>query len=422
MGRILGATWGSRGLVLLDQGVLSGFAFVTTLVLLRGMGLDGFGLYSLLALGWLWGLGLVQALLIQPMQTLLGFRTGARRRAYLAGCWRLALGLALPMSGLGVALVWGLGCGVWAAGAFGCFLLARTLQMQLRGAAFAVGDRRGALISDTIGQAGGFLTLVLIGPGLDWSLHGVLFLQAALWATAGAYSLVGFEGRGAGSLPLRALGFRHWRFARWLVGMAAVRWVSSNAFLLAVAAQFGPASLAVVRGVQAIVGVANLGLAAMESVLPTGAAVEAGRGGERALFAYLRGFAVKGCVPVAALVACLVLVPGPFLQLVFGAEPPEGAREFLIGLAFLPASSFLYTLYSVAYRTLHRTRAMFWCYGAMALLVSALAPTVVESFGLAGAAWGMALQPMFLAACLALGLAFRRPGRTQWGEPLPARK
>ena len=407
MASFLRTTWGSRSLVLLDQGVLSGFAFLTTLALLRGMGLQGFGLYSLLALGWMWGLGLVQALLIQPMQTLVGSRTGARREAYLSGCWRLALGLMVPVSALSAALVWGLGCGADVALGFACFLLARTLQMQVRGAAFAVGARREALISDAIGQGGGFLAIVLLGPVLDWSLSGILLLQAAGWALAGGYSLIGFVGRGVEPLPLRGLAVRHWRFARWLVGMAAVRWVASNAFLLAVAAQFGPASLAIVRGVQAIVGVANLGLAAMESVLPTGAAVEAGRDGERGLVRYLRGFALKGFVPVGLLVACLVVFPGPFLVLVFGGVPPEGARELLMGLAFLPASSFLYTLYSVAYRTLRMTRQMFWCYGAMALLVSGLAPVVVEEFGLAGAAWGMALQPLFMVVCLALGLLMK---------------
>ncbi|MDF1837057.1 MAG: hypothetical protein P1V35_04240 [Planctomycetota bacterium] len=418
MASYLRTRWGSRSLVLLDQGVLSGFAFLTTLVLIRGMGLEGFGVYSLLALGWMWGLGVVQALLLQPMQTLLGSRIGQRRRAYLSGCWRLAVGCMGMASALAALVVFGLGSSALVAVGFAFFLVARALQMQLRGAAFAVGERRQALVSDAIGQGGGFLAIVWLGPLLDWSLHSILLIQAAAWGAAAGYSWMGFEGRGVRSLPLRAMALRHWRFGRWLVGMAVVRWVASNGFLLAVAAQFGPSSLAIVRGVQAIVGVANLGLAAMESVLPTGAAVEAGRDGERGLFRYLRGFALKGFVPVGLLVVCLLWIPGPCLVLVFGKTPPEGAREMLMGLAFLPASSFLYTLYSVAYRTLRKTRALFWCYGALAILVAGVAPTVVGTYGLAGAAWGMALQPMVLALWLACGLAVRSGSRSKpaWAQ------
>ena len=408
----------NRLVVVADQGLLSGFAFLTTLVLLRGMGLVGFGEYSLLAMGWLWGLGLVQALLIQPMQTLLGSRVGTRRKAYLGGCWQLAcIGMPLVAAMAGGTLI-ALGYSAITAGAFGFFLVARTLQMQLRGAAFAVGDRRGALLSDAIGQVGGFLAVVLIGPRIEWSLSGILMVQALAWGLATGYSWIGFEGRGVRAFPLWAMASRHWQFSRWLTGMAAVRWLSSNAFLLAVAAQFGPAALAVMRGAQAIVGVANLGLAAMESVLPTGAALHAGRAGEAGLFAYLRGFAVKGALPVALLIGGLIVFAEPALVLVFGGAVPDGARGVLMGFACLPASSFLYTLYSVAYRTLRRTHHMFWAYGVVAAVVVAMAPWVVGNYGLAGAAWGMTLQPLGMSLLLALGLGAGSKGLQPSGSGL----
>jgi hypothetical protein len=56
------------------------------------------------------GIGVVQALLIQPMQTLVGARTGDRRRAYLSGCWRLALeGIGRHCSGVSNCRLRGLG-------------------------------------------------------------------------------------------------------------------------------------------------------------------------------------------------------------------------------------------------------------------------------------------------------------------------
>ncbi|HPF15563.1 MAG TPA: hypothetical protein PLJ12_14965, partial [Planctomycetota bacterium] len=142
----------NRAFVVMDQGLLSGFSFATTLLLMRGMGLDGFGIYALLGLGWLWAGGILQALVTQPMQTLVGARFGRRRARYLAACQRITLGAALvaAIAGWAVVLVWGLGLAV--ALAFAWFVSGRCLQSQMRAAAFVAGDRKGPVYSDTLGQ------------------------------------------------------------------------------------------------------------------------------------------------------------------------------------------------------------------------------------------------------------------------------
>lgn len=402
----------SRFLVVLDQGLLSGFSFLTTLMLLRGMGLDGFGVYALLALGWLWALGIVQALITQPMQTLVGARTGRRRARYLASCHTLAWWASLVAALASMVVVWLWGLGFPVACAFACFLFGRSVQTQLRSAAFVAGDRKAALYSDALGQGGGFFLLLFAGPLVEWDLAWVLTFQASLWWWAALLCWCRFEGRSQRSLPLRLVAGSQWRFGRWLAGMAAVRWLSSNAFLLSLAAQVGPQSVGLLRGLQSIVGVVNLGLAALESVLPTSASLRRKASGDRAALVYLLRFAALCLLPVGLLCGAIYLLADPLLHWVLDGQAIPEAKPALVALIVLPLATLASTLYGIAYRTLERTDRLFAYYLLIALLVAWIAPMVVHEYGVIGAAWGVALQPAALAVLLAWGL---RGGKRRYG-------
>ena len=53
-----------------DQAVVSGFSFLSSVVLARFLGVDGFGIYSVAWLGVLIASSINQPLIIAPMQTL----------------------------------------------------------------------------------------------------------------------------------------------------------------------------------------------------------------------------------------------------------------------------------------------------------------------------------------------------------------
>ncbi|MEZ5975094.1 MAG: hypothetical protein R3E96_09695 [Planctomycetota bacterium] len=102
-------------------------------------------------------------------------------------------------------------------------LAARSLRAQLRSAAFVCGQRKVAVYTDALGQGGGFVALLLLGPKMEWDLAGVLYIQAGVWWLATIVAWWRFEGRSTRPLPARLVGRRLWRFGRWLGGMAAVQ-------------------------------------------------------------------------------------------------------------------------------------------------------------------------------------------------------
>jgi len=159
------------------------------------------------------------------------------------------------------------------------------------------------------------------------------------------------------------------------------------------------------RGLQSIVGLIGLGLAAMETVLPTTASLKCQAGGPRAALAYLLRFAIWSWLPVTLSCAAILMLSDPILHWVLDGKVGPEAPGALAALVCLPIATLASTLYGIAYRTLERTDRLFLYYGMVALLVAWLAPVIVAEYGVIGAAWGIALQPAALALLLAWGLS-----------------
>ena len=66
-----------------DQAVVSGFSFLSSVVLARYLGLQGFGVYSIAWLGVLIASSINQPFIIAPMQTLSGKKSAEDQKQYL---------------------------------------------------------------------------------------------------------------------------------------------------------------------------------------------------------------------------------------------------------------------------------------------------------------------------------------------------
>ena len=66
-----------------DQAIVSGFSFLSGVVLARYLGVNGFGIYSIAWLGVLIASSINQPLIIAPMQTLSGKKSIEEQEIYL---------------------------------------------------------------------------------------------------------------------------------------------------------------------------------------------------------------------------------------------------------------------------------------------------------------------------------------------------
>ncbi|MCP3920735.1 MAG: hypothetical protein GY711_34850 [bacterium] len=415
-----------RVVALVDQALVSGVNFATSVLLVRALGLQMFGTYSLVWLLVLFAVGLGQALVVQPLLTFVPKCAERERESYLAAAARLEL-IFLGATALGMGAAYAFVLAHWdapeLAGTLPAFLVAllgRQAQSFSRGVAFATARQDRALVCDAVGYGGQLLLLAVL------SATGRLDLRTALQAV-GAASAVGAV-TGAVSLArarlepgelARAAG-RHWTFARWLAGMSVVQWFSSNFFLVAAAGLLGSAAVGAIKAAQAVIGVLHVLFLAMENVVPVVAArllVERGRGAMLDYLTRVGAFGLGATVLVAALVAGGAEL---LLALVYGA--PAGPEPVLAlrGLALLYVFAYVISVLHIGYRTLERTRTVALVYVGCTLLALAFARPIVAHFGLAGAVFGMAAQQAMLA--ISLGFAFTRAEHSVQSAELSARR
>ena len=399
---------GSAGarLALIDQVVVSGSSFLTTVLLVRALGLAEFGVFSLLWLAVVFAVNLQQALLGQPLLTFVPKLAAGESGAYLAATLRLAL-LLSALVALATGASYAFFLAHWDAEVVEGTLLPMVLVVTakqahafLRASFFAGGRRNRALWIDLVAYPGQLLGLAVL-----WT-QGALDLSSALWTVGLASSaacglgLLCFEGRGARPAPLSEVADRHWQFARWMTAMAVAQWFGSNAYVVAAGALLGTAAVGALKAAHTVIGVLHLGFLTMENVVPVSAARLLAREGRQRMGSYLGRMALLGLAGTASISSLLALFPRLVLEPLYRGQVTDELVFALRGLALLYVFSFVVTVVQIGFRTIERTRVILVTYLINTAVAVALAQPVVASFGFEGVVLGMAGQQALLATLL----------------------
>ena len=383
--------------------------FATTVALVRWLGLELFGVFSLVWMLVLFALGLQQAFLSLPMLTIGPKQREEERPDYYAAL----LSLEFLFSFVAIALVWG-GCHI-ASEFFGQERLAGVgLQVALLVCVkqahafirsyFFSRDRRGAVLANDAVAYGGQIVLLYV-------LHrsGTLDLKSAIWAivlTSGiacALGLVQYERIATTRERLVSVARRHWKFSRWLVAKAILQWFSSNYFLIAAGALLGTGALGALKAAQTVLGVLHVFFLAMENAVPVRAARILVTEGLGSLTRYMERLAWIGTGFTLATSLILLTWPGVLLGLLYGETSPE-LETALRGFAILYVFVFEVAVLQLLLRTLERTRPIFTAFAVNAVLSIFVAYPLVEAFGLIGAVAGMVGQQLLMAGLMFLSL------------------
>lgn len=399
----------SLQLVLLDQALVSAANFATTIVLVRWMGLESFGEFSLIWMLVLFAIGLQQACISQPLMTIGPKQTSEDEAAYYASAFWLELGFSAVL----FVLCWS-GCATIAAVLdhdvlrlaalpISVLVCAKQAHGFVRSSFFARERRAAVLWNDALAYVGQLALLLYVG--VNHELH----LAAALWCLAIPSLLAFLLGCTIyGSLRVSAAQVqssirRHWDFSRWLVAKAVLQWFSSNYFLLAAGALLGTASLGAVKAAQTVLGLLHVFFLAMENTVPVHAARIHLQRGTTALLRYMERLALVGTLFTLVISGTVMAWPDLLLELVYG-EATEELVLALRGMAILYVFVFEVAVLSLLFRTLERTRPIFMAFAGTAVLSFLSAYPLVEAFGLYGVVGGMIGQQVLMATFLLLSL------------------
>lgn len=369
-----------------DQAFASVCNFLTTIVLARSLGLEGFGVYSMVWLAVYLAMNLQLGLIVSPMMSI-----GSKREGPVADAYYVVILLHQAVyTLLATAAIFG------ALSALEPFRLDGDLPLAgaLCAAAYLMQDFLRRFLF-TRGRPSAVLLIDMLNQGLKLGVLAVLWqddlvtVDSALLTVAGAAAASAIAGMAvAGPLRWRRRVFaeitaRQWRSARWLVLTGTVQWLLSYSGLLVTAGLLGPTVLGALRAAQSVLAVLNVVREALENILPPligrAMSVSGVPGVRKTVVVALLLAALTGCVIVLAL-----KLTGPWLlRQLYGGEIV--AYDWVI---VWYACAFPMALVSLvlgcAFRALEKTRPIFVsalvgaCFNILTVYPAAVA------FGVAG--------------------------------------
>ena len=385
----------SKGVILADQGIVSGASFVTVILLTKSLGVELFGVFTL---GWMLVLlthSLQMGFIISPMQALTAKTPQDQRRKYFG----ILLFKQLLFSSL-IAIIfcclgslfqelfhitlstytWILFC--WA-------LFGFTMHEYFRRYFFVRKQTKKALLIDSIDNG---LQLTFLGIAMVYSL---LDMNMALVIISSSYMISIMVGVIL-HVPVRinfAELYRQvvseWKFSRWLIGTSILQWISGNYFIITAGALIGPAAVTAIRISQNVMGILNIFFLILENHVPQIASKIYHQNGISVFKSYMRRISTQGLVVTAAFILLIILFAAPIIQVLYGLSDPTS-------ILVLRLMALLYFIIYIGYPmrftllVIEKTRNIFITYVITSLFSLLLASIIIQSMGIWGVLIGLA--------------------------------
>jgi O-antigen/teichoic acid export membrane protein len=402
-----------------NQVLSSACNFLTTVLLARALGLEAFGLYTMVWLPLHFAMNLQLGLIVSPMMSIAGTGDGAETDAYYAvvGVHQLifvAIAAAAIFGALAIM-----------AGASSPTLHDVALPAAVAGAAYLTQDfLRRCLFARQ--RPARILLLDIVNFGLRlgallalWHAN-LISVANALWVVAAATAASIVCGLGmAGPFRWRSEVFaavtrRQWRSGRWLVLTGSAQWAQGYSGLIVTAGLFGPRILGALRVAQSLLAVMSVAREALENILPPMAGKALAERGLPGLRHVLGRALLFAALIGAAAVSGLALFGQWLLHQLYGAEILEFSWVIIWSSLVFPIA-LVNVVLGCAFRALEQTRSVF-----LAALVGgcfnlvAVYPAAVIS-GVAGLIAVTLLSQLIVLAVLAVMVS--RISRLWGGAP-----
>ncbi len=396
-----------------SQIVTSGANFATTLILVRSIGLEAFGQFSICFLLTMLSRNFLTATVLTPMSTIGPRLKPAAMPAYRGFLAVNAVVFALGSSALLVIAATPLSIVLgapWLAGialATAAANVTGSLADFMRRYHFVYEAPRHAFLVDLARYTAQIAGLLLL-PTLTGTL---LTPETALFALAFA----GLTGICAGAAAFGVMRHhprlwstiwpRHWNFIKWMTPAESLEAVQANLPFFVAGAMLGEAQLGTIRAVQSIANVANLPGNAAQSIVPALASRAYGLDGRHAMTRAVRSVLTWSSALCLVAGGIVIIAAGPIFRKLFGMEL---ALPDMMGLLLFLALNLvlLVRLMSITtLQTLQRPAAVLATNLLGAALSIALAPMLVLAMGAPG------IPATFLVAAIAIALLGIRLGR-----------
>lgn len=373
----------------IDQILVSGVNVLTTILLVRALGLHGFGIYSMIMIGVQFLSTIQAAVILAPMMSLFDQRGNVSQSSYLSA----VLLHQLSISVIAVAALFLASYSPYVSESlvpihFGlAAALAVTTQLQdLSRRFFYVTERPAhAFLSDLIAYGSRLLLLVALALGSTLTLNQVWMVTIGTSVAALLLMVPDLLRLDFSRPAIEAVTRSHKKIGGWLLGSSVIGWLSeSSFFFLVIGTVLGPAQLGGARAVQSLIHVVNLLLQALENFVPSTAAKSWLSGGAKFLLGYVTRMSLLGAAAIAVTTMLLMIFSNPLMLLIYERTFPDQVAILAILGAYY-ALGHVVTIVFAGLRAVGVMRAAFWTQviiGAVSVAVAWLAAKYLGIIGI----------------------------------------
>ncbi|PKG82551.1 hypothetical protein CXF85_13800 [Colwellia sp. 75C3] len=399
-------------LTLIDQAIVSGVNFLTGLLLARFLGLEAFGVFTMLWMVVMFVNSIQMAAISAPMMTIgVKYESQKERDEYYSGV--IAQQGVFSLITFVAILV-----GVKLTAHFKPELNIENLALPLALAAFFFQNqdfmRRYffchektslVLISDVISYLGQLAFILIMSAFFELSLVGVLWV-IALTSAAAVVLLLSKVNIVAISLKTLLNSIqRNVHFSKWLIASALMQWTSGNYFIITAGVLLGPIAVGALKAAQNIVGVTHILFQALDNIVPIKAS-QALINSKSDLTAYLKKVALIGGVFVGMLCLVIGMFSSQIMSLIYGAQYADYGLV-LSAYSAIYMVIFLCLPLRAGLRALEVTKPIFYAYIVMSVFSLLTAASLIVKWELIGALLGILITQLLMLVIL--WLAFVMP-------------
>jgi O-antigen/teichoic acid export membrane protein len=378
--------------VFLGQAVVSGGNFLTSVILVRLLGLEAFGVFSVVWLLVLFSSSLVAAVCVFPMMSNFYRVDKTFRRMYIYGTMGtlivLLLLLVLPILIIWLSFYTGEASFATVLALMFC-LLAVNFQDFLRKALITLQLENKAFLSDVINISSRIIILVMF---YQWSTLNIILALSACAIGAVLGVIVVWRALPIGDSLVTATKFS-WSWnqssVKWLLPSGLMQWTSINLFISAAAVFISPAAVGVIRLCQSLLAVLNVIIQGLESVIPIEASKIFNRLGSDAMVIYLLRVSAVGIVPFLLLSLGCLFYGGDLISIVYGESYRAEAEAVLFIYSLAYVFVFMIVPVRAALRAIGRTRIWFNAYLASSIFSVSTVYFLEINYEVLGAVYGI---------------------------------
>lgn len=399
---------------LADQVIVSGFNFLTSLLLARILGIEEFGRYALAWTVVLFVQGIQYSTISSTMLSIGPKHDPPAARAYFGAIFvhQAIFGfLSTVLTWLGVNLAAPLFPGSTldsVALPLALTVLSSQTQDFLRRYFFSVARPRISLAIDTIRYLAQNAAILAMIRWLPANSITALWLVTAA-AGASALAAIPYIPRLEISLStILTAGLRGWHFSKWLIASTLVFSAFTSLFSFAAGILLGAAAVGAMRAAFTLVSVANVVIEAGVNVITAGASRKLMDGGRRELTAYLKKVTIYGVGALLSMLAVVVIAPRFWLHFFFGPEF-ESYWTLVPWYAGYAILIFIGLVIGTWYRSLESTRLIFYANVFSVILSLAIAYPLIVNFGVTGAVIGLLIGQLAQVVFMAFGMKSAQP-------------